>query len=131
MIYILGKDTALTTTRCILMTLRKHPAQDITSLLDNLRSQYAHLIQTGKLIGDPNIDYPRFPITHVLHNLARTLNIPSCQHSIANTHPTIAQQYARYTRASTVCPCPVTTINKPDTPRMCEYCALLVVTYRH
>ena len=52
MTYIPGKDTALTTTRCLLMTLREHPAQDICLLLNNLRSQHSHLISTWSLIGD-------------------------------------------------------------------------------
>ena len=51
MTFISGDDTPLITTRCLLMTLREHPAQDITSLLNNLRSQHAHLIHTGKLVG--------------------------------------------------------------------------------
>ena len=60
------------------MTLREHPAQDIISLLNNLRSQHAYLIHTGNLIGDPNTDHPHSPITHALHNLVRLLDIPSC-----------------------------------------------------
>ena len=79
------------------MTLREHPAQDITPFLNNPRSQHAHLIHTGKLVGDPNTDHPQSPITHALHNLARTLNIPSCRHSITNPRPTPAQEHARYT----------------------------------
>ena len=90
MTFIPGENTALTTTRCLLMTLREHPAQDITSLLNNLRSQHAHLIHTGKLVGDPNTDHPLSLIAHALHNLARTLNISSWQHSIANPRPTLA-----------------------------------------
>ena len=113
MTYTPGKDTALTTTRCLFMTLRKYPAQDITSLLNNLRSQHAHLIHTGKFIGDPNTDHPYSPLTYAFNNLARTLNIPSYQHSIANP------------RAMEAHPCPVTTIDIPGTPRMCEYYDLL------
>ena len=76
MTFIPGDNTALTTSRCLLMTLRDYPAQYITSLLNNLRSQHTHLIHTGKLVGDPNTDHPQSPITHALQNLARTLNIP-------------------------------------------------------
>ena len=60
------------------MTLREHPAQNIISILNYLRSQYVDLIHTGKLIGDPNLDHPQSLNIHALHNLARTLNIPSC-----------------------------------------------------
>ena len=73
-----GNNIALTTTRCLLMTLREHPAQNIISILNYLRSQYVDLIHTGKLIGDPNLDHPQSLSIHALHNLARTLNIPSC-----------------------------------------------------
>ena len=66
-------------------------AHDTTSLLDNIRSQHTHLIQIGKLIGDPNTDHPYPPLTHAIHNLARTLNIPSSQHLIANPRPTTQQ----------------------------------------
>ena len=125
MTYIPGKDIALTTTRCFLMTLREYPAKDITSLLNNLRSQHSHLISTGQLICDHNTDHPQSPLTHSLHNLARTLNIPSCQHSVDNPRPTDAQQHARYIRAATIYPCLVTNIDKPGTPCMCEYCDLL------
>jgi len=130
MTYILDKDTALTTTRCLLMTLREHPAQDITLFLNNLRSQYSHLISTGPLIGDPNTDYPQSPLTHALHNLARTLNIPLCQHSLTNLRPTDTQQHARYIRAATIYSCLVTKIVKPGTPRMCEYYDLLQYVIR-
>ena len=34
-------------------------------------------------------------------------------------------QHASYIRAVTICPCPVTKIDNPGTPRMCEYCDLL------
>ena len=61
MTYIRGKDTALTTTRYLFMTLREHSAQDISSLLNSLRSQHSHLISTGPLIGDPNTDHPQPP----------------------------------------------------------------------
>ena len=122
MAFIPGNNTTLTTTCWLLMTLREHPAQDITPLLNNLRSQHAHLIHTGKLVGDPNTDHPQSPITHALYNLVRTLNIPSCQHSISNLHPTPAQEHVRYTRAKTICLYPITTLVKPGTPRMCEYC---------
>ena len=122
MTFIPGDNTTLTTTCCLRMTLREHPAQDITSLLNNLRSQYAHLIHICKLVGDPNTDHPQSPITHALHNLARTLNIPSCQHFTTNPLPTSDQEHARYTRAATICPCPITTLVKPGTPRMYEYC---------
>ena len=104
MTFIPGDSTTLTTTRCPLMILREHLTQNITLLLNNLRSQHAHLIHTSKLVGDPNIDHPQSPITHTLHNLARTLNIPSCQHSTANPRPIPNQEYARYTRESTICP---------------------------
>ena len=122
MTFIPGDNTILTTTRCLLMTLREHPSQKITSLLNNLRSQHAHLIHTGKFVGDPNTDHPQSPITYELHNLARTLNIPSCQHSIANPCPTPAKEHARYTRAATIFPCPITTLATPGIPRMCEFC---------
>ena len=69
--------------RCVLIALREHLAHGTTSLLDNLCSQHTHLIQIGKLIGDPNTDHPYPSLTHAIHNLARTLNIPSSQHSIA------------------------------------------------
>ena len=119
--FIPGDNTALTTTRCLLMTLQKHPAQDITSLLNNLRSQHVYLIHTSKLVGDPNTDHPQSPNIHALHNFARTLNIPSCQHSIANPLPIPNQEHTRYTREITICPCPIATLPKPGTPRMCEY----------
>ena len=54
----------------------------------------------------------------------RTLNIPSRQHSLANPRPTDAIQHARYIRVATICTCPVTKIDNPGTPRMCEYCDL-------
>ena len=107
------------------MTLREHPVQDISSLLNNLRSQHSHFIPTGSLIGDPNTDHPQSPLTHAIHNLACTLNIPSCQYYLANPRPTDVMQHARYIRAATICPCPVTKITNPGTPRMCEYCDLL------
>ena len=34
-------------------------------------------------------------------------------------------QHAPYIRALTICACPVTKIDNPGTPRMCEYCDLL------
>ena len=63
-----------------------------------------------------------WPITHAIHNLARTLNVPSCQYYAANPRPAPAQEHARYTRVATLCTCPITTLLKPGTPRMCEYC---------
>ena len=36
--------------------------------------------------------------------------------------PYPSQEHARYTRAATICPCPITKIAKPGSPRMCEYC---------
>ena len=104
--YIPDNDTAITTTKYLIMTLRKFSVQDITSLLDDLRSQHAHIIKTGKLIGDPNTDYPQSPLTHALYNLARALNIPSSQHSIPirtpeqhnNMHDTHALQLSVSTR---------------------------------
>ena len=107
------------------MKPREYPAQDITSLLNNLRSQYVYLIQTGKRIGDPNIGHPQSLLTHALHNLTRTLNISSSQHSIANPRPTTTRQYARYARALTIYSYPVTKVDKSGTSRMSESCDLL------
>ena len=123
--YLPNQQSAITTTRLLLITLREHHAQDISSLLDNLRSQHAHLIKTRPLIGDPNTDNPQSPLTHALHFVARTLNIPSTQHSIANPRPTTTQQHQRYIRAATVCPCPILKVAAPGHPHMCEHCALL------
>ena len=123
----------LTSTRPLLITLREHPVQGISSLLDNPRSQYAHLITTRLLIGDLNNNNPQSRLTHVLHFVARTLNIPSSQKSIANPHPTTTQQHDRYTRAATIYPCPILKVSIPGYPHMCEYCALLrhVLTNSH
>ena len=70
--YMLDNDTALTSTRLLLITLQEHHVQDISSLFDNLRSQHTHLITTKPLIGDPNTDNPQSPLTHALHFVART-----------------------------------------------------------
>ena len=131
--YIPNNDTVLTSTRPLLITLREHPVQGISSLLDNPRSQYAHLITTRLLIGDLNNNNPQSRLTHVLHFVARTLNIPSSQKSIANPHPTTTQQHDRYTRAATIYPCPILKVSIPGHPHMCEYCALLrhVLTNSH
>ena len=77
------------------------------------------------MIGDPNTDNPQSPLTHALHFVARTLNIPSSQYSIANPRPPTTKQHERYTRAATVCPCPVLKVSTPGYPHMCEYCDLL------
>ena len=42
--YLPNQQSAITTTRLLLITLREHHAQDISSLLDNLHSQHAHLV---------------------------------------------------------------------------------------
>ena len=115
----------ITSIRLLLITLHEHPAQDITSLLANLLSQHAHLVTTRPLIGDPNTDNPQSPLTHVLHFVARTLNILSSQHFIANPCPTATQQHQRYIRAAAVCPCPILNVSTPGHPRMCEHRALL------
>ena len=60
--YIPEQNAAITTTRLLLITLREHPAQDISSLVDNLRSQHVHLVKTRPLIGDPNTDNPQSPL---------------------------------------------------------------------
>ena len=91
--YVPEQNSAITSTRLFLITLREHPAQDISSLLDNLRSQHAHLVTTRPLIGDPNTNNTQSPLTHALHSVARTLNIPSSQHSIPNPRPTATQQH--------------------------------------
>ena len=39
--YVPEQNSVTTSTRLLLITLREHPAQDISSLLDNLRSQHA------------------------------------------------------------------------------------------
>ena len=39
---------------------------------------------------DPDRDNPQSPLTHAIHNVDRTLNIPSCHHSLANPPPTTA-----------------------------------------
>ena len=123
--YIPERNSAITSTRLLLITLREYPAQDISSLLDNLCSQHAHLVTTRPLIGDPNTDNPQSPLTHALHFVARTLNIPSSQHSIANPRPTATQQHQRYIRAAAVCPCPILNVSTPGNPLICEHCALL------
>ena len=112
----------ITTTRALLTALWKHSAQDISLLLNNLRSQHTNLITTGKLDDDPNKDNTQSPLTHALHNLPQTLNLHSSQYDIANSRPTLTR-YARYARAVTVCP--IITIEIPGTLRMCEYCDLL------
>ena len=56
--YIPDKNTVITSTRLLLITFREHPAQNISSFLDNLRSQHAHLVTTRPLIGEPNTDSP-------------------------------------------------------------------------
>ena len=83
------------------------------------------MVTYWRLIGDSNTNYPQSPLTHALHNLARTLNVPLCQHFLTNLCPTVAQQHDHYIRAATICPCPVIKIIKPGTPHMCEYCDLL------
>ena len=123
--YVPDQHSAIISTRLLLITLREHPAQDISSLLDKLRSQHAHLVTTRSLIGDPNTDNPQCSLIHALHFVARTLNIPSSPHSIANPHPTATQQHQRYIRAATVCPCPIIKVSTPGNPHMCKYCALL------
>ena len=87
--------------------------------------QHAHLVTTRPLIGDLNNDNHQSPLTHALHFVACTLNIPSSQHSIANPRHMSTQQYQRYIRAAAVCPCPILKISTPGHPRMCEHCALL------
>ena len=57
-IIIPDTQTAIATTKSLFTALREHPAQDTTSLLDNLRSQHAHLVTTGNIDVDPNIDHP-------------------------------------------------------------------------
>ena len=89
--YTPDTQTAITTTAPILHTLKRHPAQHIRSLLNNYRSQQAHLYKTRRSNRDPDRDNPQSPLTHALYNFARTLNIPSSQHSIANPRPTAQQ----------------------------------------
>ena len=131
--YIPGKYQALTTTHTLLVTLSAS-THGIASLIAALRKQHAHLIRPGVLNNDRDPpDSPQSPMTHGLHYLARTLNIPSYQHTIANPQPTQDQQHARYLRASTICPCPTTTIATPGTPRIYEHCNLLrhIITRSH
>ena len=52
--YIPVTQTTVTTIKSQLTTLREHPVDCITSILDNLRSQHSHFITTGKLDWDPN-----------------------------------------------------------------------------
>ena len=123
--YIPEEHTTSIFTRLLLITLREYPAQDLSQLLNNLRSQHAHLVTTRPSIGDPSTENPQLPLTNVLHFVARTLDIPSIQHSIANPRPTATQQYERYIRAAAVCPCLVLKVSTPRHPRMCEHCSLL------
>ena len=125
LIFIPDDQTDLITTAAILRVLRTHPAQNIRSLLNHLRFQHSHLYTTQRPDKDPDRDNPQSPLTHALHNVARTLNIPSCYHSLANPLPTDSLMIQRYSRAITMCPCPTTTIPTPGTPRMCEHCHLL------
>ena len=81
----------ITTTRVLLIAMWEHPAQDVNLLLNNPRSQHTHLITTGKLDGDPNMNNPQSHLTHTLYHLARTLKIFSSQHSFTNPRPTITQ----------------------------------------
>ena len=100
--FIPDNQTALITTGTILRALRTHPAQNIRSLLNHLRFQHSHLYTTQRPDRDPGRDNPQSPLTHALHNVARTLTIPSCHHSLANPLPNDSQLFHRYSRATTM-----------------------------
>ena len=76
--FIPANQTDLITTAAILRVLRIHPAQNIRTLLNHLRFQHSHLYTTQRPDRDSDRDNPQSPLTHALHNVARTLNIPSC-----------------------------------------------------
>ena len=115
----------------IFNTLRRHPAQYISSLLNNLRSQYVIIFKIQNRNGDPDIDNPQSPLTHVMCTFARTLNISSSQHSIVNKRSTITQQYAWHTWATTIWSYPVIKVDTPGTPSMFVYWDLCMHVTMH
>ena len=98
--------------------------QNIAPLLRTLRAQHSHLYRTNRPNSDPGRYNPQSLLIYALHNIARNLNIPSSQHSLSNPLSTVTQQYQRYQRAATICPCPPRS-DTSQIPRMCDLCALL------
>ena len=75
----------------IIRVLRTHPAQNIRPLLNHIRFQHSHLYTTKRPNIDPDRDNPQSPLTHALHNVTRSLNIPSFHHSLASPLPIDSQ----------------------------------------
>ena len=122
--FLPDRDLAIITTATLLNILRTQTSQNIAPLLRTLRAQHSHLYRTNRPNSDPDRYNPQFPLTHALHNIASTLNIPSSQHLLAKPLPTVTQQYKRYRRAATICPYPPRS-DTSQKPRMCDQCILL------
>ena len=129
--FIPNLQTAIAPTAAIHRVLRNHPAQKIRPFLKPLRFQHSHMYKTQRSNRDPDHDNPQSPPIHALHNVARSLNIPSSHHSLANLLPTDGQLYNRYLRTTTMCPCSAFSVPVPGTPRMCEHCNLLRLVVYH
>ena len=123
--FIPDLQTAIVSTANIFRALHNHPAQIIRLLLQHLCFQHSYLCKTQRPNKDPDHDNPQSPLTHTVHNVARSLNIPSSHYSLANPLPTDSQLYSRYIRATIICPCPALLIAAQGTPRMCEHCNIL------
>ena len=75
--FLPDRHPAIITTATLLNTLRTQTAQNIAPLLRTLRAQHSHLYRTNRPNSDPDQCNPQSPLTHALHNIAPTLNIPS------------------------------------------------------
>ena len=129
--FLPDRQLAIITTATLFITLRTQTAQNIVPLIRTLRAQHSHLHHTSRPNVNPDRYNPQSLLTHAQHNVARTLNIPSSQHSLTNPLPNEKQQYQRYSRVATICPCHPRS-DTSQKPRMCEHCTLLCLhKHRH
>ena len=75
--FLPDRQPVLMTTANLLTTIRTQTADNIVPLLRSLRAQHSHLYRTSRPNVDPDRYNPQSLLTHALHNVARTLNIPS------------------------------------------------------
>ena len=123
--YLPDTQNKIITTNVILTIYRFHSAQDIGSLLNNLRwSQHSRMYTTQYPNRDPHKDNHQHPLIHMFHNFARVLKIRCSQHSLVNLRWTITYQYAWYPRTATLYPYLVLTLTTLGNSHMCDLYAL-------
>ena len=74
--YLPNTQTKIITIKIILTALSWHPVQDISLLLNNIRSQCAHLIISRDINEDRDRDNPQSLLMHATHYFTRNLNTP-------------------------------------------------------